>query len=519
MSEETLGLDSHAFQVLFQHTSDCVTLVDLRTGRYLNANPAAEALFGLPVSAITKLTVRDVCGEAGVEFRNNLFRGRSAADMGELAYDMPGGPRFAKLRAFRLDKHTALGIALDVTEQRASEESLRRSDEQFRASMESLMDCIAIYTPVRDSSGRIVDLRIEFVNQAASVNISIPRHYLVGKGMLKLFPGSLTNGLFDQYCRVMDTGVPFHAAEVDYRDSWKGRAYHSVLDISASRAGDGLVVAWRDVSQRVQAKETLERQNRQLVAFGPVAGALAGTIDLVKLLKLGLSSLLEATRLQVGAVYLLDERRLRLQLAASLGVSRALARALKSVAVSPEGLEAHSKAAEEGVLMVPTGSFAASRETYGRIAAEVKADGLDIQDIRLLPLAAHGQLLGLLAIVTPVRLHEDDKLLLTTIGHQLALAIHNALQYRDAQREVAARKRAEERLKESQSRLRTLAHHQNAALEEERKKIAREIHDDLGQCLIATRMELSALAALVKGHGGAEAAEKLQSLSRLIADS
>jgi signal transduction histidine kinase len=58
-------------------------------------------------------------------------------------------------------------------------------------------------------------------------------------------------------------------------------------------------------------------------------------------------------------------------------------------------------------------------------------------------------------------------------------------------REVAERKRAEEHLRTSQENLRALAAHLQSVREEERTRIAREIHDHLGQALTAIKMDLT----------------------------
>jgi signal transduction histidine kinase len=60
---------------------------------------------------------------------------------------------------------------------------------------------------------------------------------------------------------------------------------------------------------------------------------------------------------------------------------------------------------------------------------------------------------------------------------------------------LAARKRMEEALRQSQQMLRQLAVHQDRIKEDERKRIAREIHDDLGQNLLALRIDVSMLHA------------------------
>lgn len=61
--------------------------------------------------------------------------------------------------------------------------------------------------------------------------------------------------------------------------------------------------------------------------------------------------------------------------------------------------------------------------------------------------------------------------------------------------EIAERKRAEEELQKSQELLRQLAAYQEQVKENERKRIAREIHDELGQNLMALRIDVSILQA------------------------
>ncbi len=57
-------------------------------------------------------------------------------------------------------------------------------------------------------------------------------------------------------------------------------------------------------------------------------------------------------------------------------------------------------------------------------------------------------------------------------------------------RDITERKRAEEELEQSREELRELAAHLVSVREEERKRIAREVHDELGQALTVLRMGL-----------------------------
>ena len=61
--------------------------------------------------------------------------------------------------------------------------------------------------------------------------------------------------------------------------------------------------------------------------------------------------------------------------------------------------------------------------------------------------------------------------------------------------EIQERRKAEDALRQSQATLRELAAYQERVREDERKRIAREIHDELGQNLLALRLDVSALHA------------------------
>src|SRR5207245_9507752 len=61
-------------------------------------------------------------------------------------------------------------------------------------------------------------------------------------------------------------------------------------------------------------------------------------------------------------------------------------------------------------------------------------------------------------------------------------------------REIAERTRAEEHLRKSEENLRALAAHLQSVREEEWTRIAREIHDELGQSLTGLNMDLTWVA-------------------------
>lgn len=81
--------------------------------------------------------------------------------------------------------------------------------------------------------------------------------------------------------------------------------------------------------------------------------------------------------------------------------------------------------------------------------------------------------------------------------------------------EINERKIAEERLQASEERLRGLAAHLNAVREDERSRIAREIHDEFGQALSGLKMDVIWLAKRLS-ENQRPLVEKTETMCRLI---
>jgi PAS domain S-box-containing protein len=76
-------------------------------------------------------------------------------------------------------------------------------------------------------------------------------------------------------------------------------------------------------------------------------------------------------------------------------------------------------------------------------------------------------------------------------GHAVTNADGNVTGLIGTAQDVTDRRQVEERLRESQRRLRALTARREAILEEERARISREIHDELGQILTASKLDVA----------------------------
>ncbi len=168
---------------------------------------------------------------------------------------------------------------------------------------------------------------------------------------------------------------------------------------------------------------------------------------------------------------------------------------------------------------------------------------LNLKSVMIVPLTARGRTLGALTFVSTGegRYYRQAHLeLAEEMARRAALALDNVNLYADAQRlnaelentvsrrtaqllasnvrlldEVNERKEAQRRLEESQAQLRRLSAHLQALREEERSRIAREIHDELGQNLAGLKMGLAWLQQALSG-GDAATEEKMRDMAGLI---
>ena len=82
-------------------------------------------------------------------------------------------------------------------------------------------------------------------------------------------------------------------------------------------------------------------------------------------------------------------------------------------------------------------------------------------------------------------------------------------------RDISQRKRSEERLRKSREKLRNLTAHLHSVREEERKNIAREIHDELAQALTALKIDVFWMKKRLPNDNCA-LQQKIQAMSGLI---
>ena len=170
------------------------------------------------------------------------------------------------------------GIQFDISDRKRAQADLEASEERFRASVESMLDCFAIYRAVRNDQGQILDFQAEYINDAACITGQISRQEHLSKGLCELLPIHRSNGLFEAYCRVVETGEALFKENTIFQEQFGQQRLTKAFDIRVAKYGDGYIATWRDITDR----KLIERERELLLERERIAREQAEQANRIK---------------------------------------------------------------------------------------------------------------------------------------------------------------------------------------------------------------------------------------------
>jgi two-component system NtrC family sensor kinase len=279
-----------------------------------------------------------------------------------------------------------------------------------------------------------------------------------------------------------------------------GRSFDAVIassvifDIIGQISGHVMII--RDVTERKNAQEQVKRQNARLATLNAVSLTVSSSLELKEVLNNTIDEMLDILGPDSVRIYLLDDKREILHLAAHRGLSQEFVRKDHIL----------SRRVGEGIL----GKTVLSRETKV-IDNALRSDHPYMDSIveagfrttLYVPLVLKGESVGVMCVSSRAEFKflEDYVDFLTAIGNQIGMAVHNAMLYEEANRAYLELKEAQEQVIRAEKL---------ASLGKLSATIAHEINNPLAAVLNYTRLMMKLIAR------GRFTSERLKDISRYL---
>ena len=245
-----------------------------RNLRYTYVNGATTAMFGINEDDFLGKTLDELFPDvAGNIFHREVKRALREQETVIFENYYEPFDRWFENRVYP----TADGLVVftsEITQRKRAEQKLRQSEARFRALQQATPDGFMIFESVRDESNVITDFRWVYVNPAVERIIGRSETDLLGKLLCEEMPGNRTEGLFDEYVRVVETGAVWQN-EFGYRQE---NLDHQFLT-TAVRVSDGFAVGFSDMTERKKAEEKIRESEENFRDLANSISQLAWMAD------------------------------------------------------------------------------------------------------------------------------------------------------------------------------------------------------------------------------------------------
>jgi PAS domain S-box-containing protein len=449
-TEEAMRESEARKSSMLQSAQDAVITID-HEGRLLEFNPAAEVMFGRLRADVLDQPMVDLLVPPSMRSQHLAGMARylttgQASLLGRrietVAMRADGSEFPIELAVIRVEvPGPAMFTAYvrDITERRRSEQALRESEDRYRRLVEDSPDAIAVHC----------DGKYVFANDAAA-------RLLGAKGPQEIVGLPILDVVHQDYWELVKERARQQTQEgrdVPPLEEKFVRLDGTIIDVEVSgmpltyegRPAGQIVI--RDVTLRKRAESALRRRGEYLAALHETALGLMSRLEVRDLLEDIVSRAAALLDTPNGAIYLAHAEENELELHVGTGVFA--------------GWIGDRVRRGEGMLgrIWDSGKLSTIAD-YARWPGRSPDGRNDVLRAGIAaPLTSASQFLGIIGVAhtDPAKaFDEDDEALLEQFARLASIALDNAQLYADAQKQLLERQRVDLRLRETETKYRTL---------------------------------------------------------------
>jgi len=545
-AEKELNESQHRLQSILDNTSAIIYIKD-KDGKYLLTNTRYESLFNKQKGDFISKTDYDIFPkEIADTFRVNdlqVFDSGQPLEIEESAFHNEAIYTYLSIKFPIRDDSGAVkwvcGISTDISDRKNVEGELLRKEQEANALLNATEDAVALF----DREGMIINL-----NNTYSRRFQRARDKMIGTCIWDLFPPEVAQNRKLNAEKVFNTGLPLNM--IDEREGiWN---YTNIYPVSNENGEVTRVAVYaRDITDLKKTEAALTRSEEKyrgileniddgyyevdtsgnLIFFNKSLSRILGYPE-SELLSMNYKTLMDEE--YAKKVFFIFHRVFKTgkparaygwkiiqkdgserYIDSSVSVIRDASGELKGFGGISRDVTQKRLAEEKlgkseqkyrGIFDDSVASiyvfdnnkrFIDSNQAGLELLGYSKKELLslcisDVDGDPVVTLPAHEQLLGGQKLMNYAhQLRRKDGKIITVLNNSIPISNANGeiVGMQSTLMDITDRKNAEDELKSSKEKLQNLYKHLQTAIEQERTKIAREVHDDLGQVLTAIKLD------------------------------